>query len=367
MKERRAMGLFVPPPTVVAGGMWARNALGRVHDRMLPPAAFVIERLAGLVEVRMLAVACELGIPDLLRAGPSDVPSLARDAGADADALARVLRFLVSRGIFTCGSDGRFANNAVTDVLRADHPDSMRDWVLFIGASWHAQIWSQADHSVRTGHSATESAFGVPFFDYVQTQNPDAGAQFDAAMAAGSRLQAQLLVRQYDFAGVRSVCDVGGGTGTLLAEVLKANAAARGTLFDLPSVLAKVSHELDGVADRCARVAGDFFTEVPTGHDLYMLLAIVHDWDDARASTILKNVRTAMPPGGKAIIVDSVMPDHDRADLTKQFDVLMLVLTGSGRERTKVEFERLFAGAGLRVDRDITLPNLFHVFEVSAA
>jgi len=118
--------------------------------------------------------------------------------------------------------------------------------VLFIGASWHAQIWSEADHSVRTGRSATESAFGVPFFDYVQTQNPDAGAQFDAAMAAGSRLQAQLLVRRYDFSGVGSVCDVGGGTGTVLAEVLKANAAARGTLFDLPSVLAKVSHELDG-------------------------------------------------------------------------------------------------------------------------
>src|SRR5205823_1328129 len=284
MKERRAMGPFVPPPTVVAGGMRARNALGRVHDRMLPAAAFVIERLAGLVEVRMLAVVCELGIPDRLRAGPTDVAGLARDAGADPDALARVLRFLVSRGIFTRGSDGRFVNNAVTDVLRADHPDSMRDWVLFIGASWHAQIWSRADHSVRTGHSATESAFGVPFFDYVQTQNPGAGAQFDAAMAAGSRLQAQLLVRQYDFAGIGSVCDVGGGTGTVLAEVLKASATARGTLFDLPSVLAKVSRELDGVADRCTRVAGDFFIEVPPGHDLYMLLAIVHDWDDARAS-----------------------------------------------------------------------------------
>src|SRR5438105_8628978 len=174
MKERSAMGPFVPPPTVVAGGMRARNALRRVHDRMLPPAAFVIERLAGLVEVRMLAVACELGIPDLLRAGPSDVASLARDAGANADALARVLRFLVSRGIFTRGSDGRFANNAVTDVLRADHSDSMRDWVLFIGAAGHAQILGQADNSVRIGHSDTESALSVPFFDYVQTKHPPA-------------------------------------------------------------------------------------------------------------------------------------------------------------------------------------------------
>ena len=361
------MGPFVPPPSVAAGGMRARNVLGRVHDRMLPPAAFIIERLGGLVEVRMLGVVCELGVPDRLHAGPCDVASLARDAGADADALARVLRFLVSRGFFTRGRDGRLANNAVSDVLRADHPDSMRDWVLFIGASWHAQIWSNADHSVRTGRGATESAFGVPFFDYVQTQNPAAGAEFDAAMAAGSRLQAQLLVRQYDFSAVGSVCDVGGGTGTVLAEVLRGNPATRGTLFDLPSVLAKVSHELDGVADRCALVAGDFFAEIPAGHDLYMLLAIVHDWDDERASVILENVRKAMAPGGRAIVVDSVMPDHDRADLSKQFDVLMLVLTGSGRERTKAEFDRLVAGAGLRVARDITLPNLFHVFEVATA
>jgi hypothetical protein len=128
-----------------------------------------------------------------------------------------------------------------------------------------------------------------------------------------------------------------------------------------------VSDELDGVADRCARVEGDFFTEIPGGHDLYMLLAIVHDWDDERASVILRNVRKAMAPGARAIVVDSVMPDHDRADLSKQFDLLMLVLTGSGRERTRAEFDSLFAGAGLRVDRDITLPNLFHVFEVSAA
>jgi hypothetical protein len=153
----------------------------------------------------------------------------------------------------------------------------------------------------------------------------------------------------------------------VLAELLRAHPTARGTLFDLPSVLAKVSHELDGVTDRCSLVGGDFFSEVPAGHDLYMLLAIVHDWDDERASAILGNVRKAMAPGARAIVVDAVMSDHDRADLVKQFDVLMLVLTGSGRERTRAEFDRLFAGAGLRVDRDIRLPNLFHVFEVAAA
>ena len=361
------MGRFIPPPSVTAAGLRARNALGRVHDRILPPAAFVIERLAGLVEVRMLGVVCELRVPDLLDAGPMTVDALARMAGADADALGRVLRFLVSRGIFRHERDGRYANNSVSDVLRADHPDSMRDWALFIGASWHASIWSRADASVRTGASATEAAFGTPFFDYVQHQNPAAGAQFDAAMASGSRLQAQLLLRSYDFAGAASVCDVGGGTGTVLAEVLRRHRNLRGTLFDRPSVIAKVTNELDGVTDRCQLVGGDFFTEVPAGHDLYMLLAIVHDWGDEHAGTILGTVRAAMPAHGRVIVVDSVMPDHDRADLSKQFDVLMLVLTGSGRERTRAEFDRVFGAAGLRVARDITLPNLFHVFELAAA
>src|SRR5207237_1293063 len=149
------------------------------------------------------------------------------------------------------------------------------------------------------------------------------GAQFDAAMASGSRLQAQLLLRRYDFAGLRSVCDVGGGTGTVLAEVLRRHANLQGTLFDLPAVIAKVAGELDDVADRREVVGGDFFAEVPSGHDLYMLLAIIHDWDDEHAGRILGNVRAAMPSGGRVLVVDSVMPDHDRADFSKQFDVLM--------------------------------------------
>jgi len=179
---------------------------------------------------------------------------------------------------------------------------------------------------MESGWSARSTSLRV--LDYRPTQNRDAGTQFRRGYGRGSRLQAQLLVRQYDFSGVGSVCDVGGGTGTVLAEVLKANARARGTLFDLPSVLAKVSHELDGVADRCALVGGDFsprFQRVTTLHAA---------GDRPRLGRrpgvdILKNVRTAMPPGGRAIVVDSVMPDHDRADLSKQFDVLMLVLTGS--------------------------------------
>ena len=265
--------------------------------------------------------------------GRPSAATLAADlpGGADADALGRVLRFLVSRGFFFRDAEGRFANNAVTDVLRADHPESMRDWVLFIGSSWHAQIWSRADHSVRTGRSATEAAFGVPFFDYVQEQNPRAGEQFDAAMAAGSRLQAQLLLKRYDFGRFRSICDVGGGTGTVLAEVLRANSDMRGTLFDLPAVVAKVDGSLDDVAARCDIVGGDFFAEVPAGHDLYMLQAIVHDWGDEPAAAILRTVRAAMPAGARAIVIDAVLPENDRADLTKQFDVLMLVLTGSGR------------------------------------
>ncbi len=365
--ERSAVGLILPPPSVVAGAVRVRAAVGRVHDRMLPPAVFVLERLSGLLEVRLLAVVAELGIPDRLHELAQDAHELAGRVGADADALGRVLRFLVSRGIFTRTRDGRYANNAVTDLLRSDHPQSMRDWVLFIGSSWHGAIWNHADHSVRTGASATEAAFGTAFFEYVQHRNPAAGTQFDAAMASGSRLQADLLLRRYDFSGASSVCDVGGGTGTVLAEVLRRHVGLRGTLFDLPDVVARAGEQLADVADRCEIVGGDFFREVPCGHDAYLLLAIVHDWADEPAAAILTNVRRAMAPGGRAVVVESVMPDHDRPDLSKQFDVLMLVLTGSGRERTRAELEALFSAAGLRVGRDITLPNLFHAFELVSA
>lgn len=188
-KARDAVGMRVPRPRVAAIAMKMRSRLGRAYARSAPPFGTVIERLSGMIDNKALAVAVELRIPDLLADGPQSAEDLAREAGADPDALHRLLRYLVSRELLGMTGDGRFRNNAVSDVLREDHPWSWRDWVRFFGSDWHWQIWNEAAHSVRTGKAATVAATGHEYFEYVNTVNPAAGDAFNGAMAAGSRVQ----------------------------------------------------------------------------------------------------------------------------------------------------------------------------------
>ena len=187
-------------------------------------------------------------------------------------------------------------------------------------------------------------------------------------MADASRLQAGLVTGEHDFSSCHEVCDVGGGTGTLLAGILATHPGLHGTLLDLPAVVAHADATLRdaGVADRVTVLAGDFFASVPAGCDRYLLQAIVHDWDDESCVQILSNVQKALPPAGRALVLEQELPSHDGWHLAKALDLEMLVDTGAGRERTRAEFEALFARAGLRVTRRGALPVLT-IFELAAA
>ena len=185
-----------------------------------------------MIDNKALAVAVELDIPDHLHGGAKRADELARDIGAEPDALNRLLRFLASRGLLGTTRDGRYRNNAVSDVLRRDHPWSARNWVLFFGGDWHWRIWNEAKHSFLTGESAARAATGHEFFEYVNEVDADAGEAFNGAMTEGSRLQGLLVVDAYDFSGVTSVCDVGGGTGAIMSDLLAAHPALRGVVFD---------------------------------------------------------------------------------------------------------------------------------------
>jgi hypothetical protein len=345
-----------------------RNGVDRLHDRMVPAQLPLVERTLGIVDTKAMAVVAELGIADRLADGPADAPTLAAQTGADPDALERLLRYLVARRVFRRGRDGRYRNTRVSARLAESDPASMRAWARFYGASWHVASWNELGHSVRTGDAAAAVAFGRPFWTQLTEHDLEAGAVFDAAMADASRLQAALVTGQHDFSRCREVCDVGGGTGTLLAGVLAAQPQLHGTLFDLPAVVAKADPTLRGagVADRVTVVAGDFFASVPSGADRYLLEAIVHDWDDESCVKILANVRKALPPEGRALVLEQELPRHDGWHLAKALDLEMLVDTGAGRERTRAEFEAVFARAGLRVTRRRALPVLT-IFELAAA
>ncbi len=279
-----------------------------------------------------------------------------RAFGADADALGRLLRLLAALGYFVPAGRDRWSNNATSELLRADHPESMRAWVLFFGSTWVGRIWDELPTSVRTGGSGTEAAFGAEYFDLMR-ERPETGSMFDAAMAAASRFTAPFVCAGYDFGASTRVCDVGGGTGTLLTEILVAHPALRGVLFDRPEVVAGAPAELAarGVSDRCEVVGGDFFAEVPKGSDLYVLQSIVHDWDDDSAVRILSRVRDAMEPGARVLLLEAVVPPTAFVHPAKYADLLMLVLTGRGRERTEVEYRAVATRAGLRLERVVSL------------
>lgn len=345
------------PPSWAIGPLFRmRHALGRAHRRVGPPVLGLLDGSLGMMQTRALAIVAELGVADALGRSRLDSSALASAVGADADALGRVLRFLAARGVFRQDGRGRWRNTAMSHLLRADHADSLRSWVMFQGAPWHLAIWQHADVSVRTGGSASVAATGADYFDWLTTV-PDAQAVFDAAMAETSRLVGPALVGGYDFSTHGSVCDVGGGNGSLLALILGANPTLRGVVYDLPEVVAGAPERLAaaGVADRADVVAGDFFASVPTGHDCYVLKAIVHDWDDESCIRILGHVRAALAPGGRVVVVDQIVPEARYDNPALATDLEMLVLTGRGRERTASEFATLFARAGFRVERTVSL------------
>ena len=360
---REAVGVPLPPAPVVQAGARLRNFVGRTHAKMQPPFALVLERLLGLVDNKMLGLLVELDIPDLLHDGPKRADEIARATDTDVEALDRVLRFLVARDILRTTPDGRYRNGPASDVLRRDHPFSWRGWAEFFASDWNWRIWTNALGSVRRGGNAAETALGMPFFDYLES-HPDAAAAFNAAMRSGSLMQGLLVRDAYDFGAARHVCDVGGGTGAVLVNLLRAHPSLRGTLVELPAVAAEAREHLEreGVLDRCEVVAGDFFEGVPGGADVYTLFAVIHDWGDEQAIRILRNVRAALPASGRALVVEGVVPENDHYDFSKVSDLLMLVYSEGGRERSAKELGDLFGRAGLAVEDAKKLPSLFRMF-----
>ena len=360
--------MTVPPVWLARAGTWLRNILGRLHARMTPGFGLVLERLFGIIDNKALYCAVVLEIPELLANGPRSAAEIATATGADPDAVDRLLRYLVSRDLFAATRDGRFVNNRATTMLRTKQPYSFRDWVLFFGSDWNWQIWNQLPTRVGKGQSAAEATFGLTFFDYVNRKNLEAGDTFNGAMAAGSRIQAVVFAKTINLSPFTHVCDVGGGTGSTLVHLLRNRPALQGTLFDLPNLEkdAIAALEAGGVADRATFVGGSFFESVPAGCDLYTLFAVVHDWDDQSCVRILGNIRNVMAPAGRIMIIEKPVLSGPAYDFAKASDMIMLVLSDGGRERTETEYEGLFQMAGLRLRRRIALPSLFNVFELSA-
>ena len=293
-----------------------------------------------------LRVAAELRIPDLLAGGPKQVEDLACATGSHAPSLRRLLKALSSIGVCRERDDGSFALDTVGALVRSDGESSLRSWVLWFGR-YQWPMWGNLLRSVKTGESARKAAYGTDGFGHLE-RDAEAATVFDNAMTELSRLVADEVVAAYDFTGLTSVVDVGGGRGALVCAILEAHPSIRGTVLDRPHAFAAQDKDLA----RCDFVVGDFFQSVPAA-DLYLLKNVIHDWDDEQSVRILRNCRTAMPAHGRMLVIERVMPERLESTARHRTiawaDLAMLVGPG-GKERTEAEFRALLdhAGIGLR-------------------
>lgn len=311
--------------------------------------------ISGFRATQMVRAVTELGVPDLVAGGPQSADELASLSGVHSDPLRRTLRALVTLGVFVETSDGRFGPTSVSEQLR-DLPGSLRGMALALPDESYS-AFAELMYTLKTGEPAFDSVFGMSRWEHL-AKHPDKAALFNKFMQAGTEAVMAALVSAYDFSGASNVVDVGGGRGTLLAAILRANLNLRGTLFDLDSGLAGADVYLEGqgVRDRSEIAIGSFFDGVPSGRDVYVLKYIVHDWDDDKAAAILTVCHRAMKDGAKLLLVERILPrraeDNPSHRQTYLADIQMMVLLG-GRERTEEEFRVLLERARLRLTRVI--------------
>jgi O-methyltransferase/methyltransferase family protein len=312
------------------------------------PSAALLRLTWGMHISRAVYAAAELGIADLLAEGPASTQELAKVTGTHEPSLYRVLRLLAALGVLDERQPRWFGLTVVGDLLRSGQPAGMRSWATFLEALGGVRPFGQILETVKTGRPGFDAVYGMGIFDFL-AEHPENAATFDAAMSERTAAFAPSVAEACDFSDMRTVIDVGGGKGTLLAEILRRHGHLHGVLFEAPAVAARAQALLDAtdIADRCEVLAGNFFERVPDRADCYLLANVLHDWDDARAIEILRNCRRSMARAGTVLIIERLIPeDGGDAVPTLLSDINMLVITG-GQERTNEEYGTLLRSAGL--------------------
>jgi hypothetical protein len=302
------------------------------------PEAVLWDFLRGAMMTKAFGMVADLRIAEALADGPRPVDEVAREAAVDADVLQRVLRALASDGVFAEEGAGVFRNTAASERLLRP---GWNEFAHLFGGVFYQAV-DDLEVAARTGTATFSDRFGDDFWTWLGARAGERGA-FDRAMA-GERWRKAERLAELDWRDGETIVDVGGGNGALLVDLFRRRPGLRGIVFDLPETI----RDEDALGDHIEFVAGSFFDGVPRG-DTYVLSGIIHDWDDARATTILQSIRDAAAPEARVLITESVVPPGNEADGAKWLDLLMLVLAG-GRERTEAEWRALLEGAGLRVD-----------------
>ena len=310
----------------------------------MDPTTTILQLASGQVLPRCLHAIANFGVADALDDTPQTAESLAGAVGAHPDALSRALRLLVANGVFQF-SDGLFSHSPASRLLRSDHPQSMRQLARMFGLEAFWSTVGDIEYSIRTGKPAADHVLDGGVWGHLSRNSGDSRI-FDDAMIGKAHGQVAGVLAAYDFSNVRTIGDIGGGRGHLLRAILQSNPSANGVLFDQAHVVDQAES-----MERMSKQSGDFFKDTLPQCDVYMLMEVIHDWDDEHARQILSRVRASALPGARVLLIEALIPDGDAPSFPRTLDLWMLMI--SGKQRSLEEYAALLAATGFTFARAI--------------
>jgi hypothetical protein len=323
------------------------------------------EKLIGMItsywSAQSIHVAAKLKLADLVKDGPKSAEELAKATKMHAPSLYRLMRALASVEIFSEDEQGRFGLTPMAECL-IDRPGSQYAVAMMMGGE-HFDSWGKLLYSIETGKPSFDHIFGKGVFEYL-SEHPEEAKIFDAAMTGFHGPETQAMIDAYDYTGINTLVDIGGGNGTVLKAVLGRHPNIKGILYDLPGVIERAKANLAeaGLSSRCQTIAGSFFEAAPPGGDAYQMRHIIHDWTDEQCHTILSHIRKVIPKTGRLLVIEMVIKPRNEFQPAKWLDLNMLVMPG-GRERTEAEYRDLYAKAGFKLERIVATPTEVSIIE----
>lgn len=305
------------------------------------------------------------GVPDHLDQGPMEVGELAQLAGMHALSVTRALRALAAFGAFQEVSPGIFANNPVSDLYR-NRPGGLRNCALFYSSDHFLKSATGLGHSVVTGESATNYIFGESVWEHFR-KHPEENDVFNHALVELRGNEHQQVADAYDWTGVNTVVDVGGGIGSLLVAILENRPAIRGVLLEQPEVLSHAEPVLSerGIRERCELVAGSFFDPISAVGEIWAMCQVLHDWPDKECRAILQRCRNAMRATDRLLIIEMLTVPCEPSVPVSLVDMAMLMYFGEARQRTVDEYEALFGTTGFALTRVLPTAGSFSIVEAT--
>lgn len=307
-------------------------------------------------------VVTKLGIAEILSDSPKSIEEIAQRSNSNTANLYRVMRALASFGIFAEIESKTFALTPMAECLKSG---AMRSIALMFLSDWHDKAWDKLLHSVQTGEIAFTAAHGIPCFDWFKI-NHEAAEIYNKANFIKAKVAHSAIIDSYDFTKINTIADIGGGYGGLMIKILEVYPSITGVIADDPFVLQNTKKIINthGFDERCKTINCDFFKEIPSGYDAYMMSHILHDWNDEQCSIILKNCHKAMRIESKLLIIEMIIPTGNEPSISKLMDLEVLVM-GGGCERTESEFYNLIKSSGFSLDRILPTQENISVIECS--